>query len=145
MDKWQRSFASKLESVRMHWQERFEHVAEEAVAPVFGEFDAFTTARGFAVTSPTCDAGARHYKFGLTENAYLMLWFRLNGFEALEAHAEVVVPGENPQTFRVGLTHLSDASSEWVAEQFRGALDRFVDAFDAASRKLQALAGNAGR
>jgi len=138
MDKWQRAFAGKLESVRMHWQERFERIAEDEVGPVFGEMDAFTTARGFSVTSPTCDTGARLYRFGLTENAYLMLYFRLHGFEAIEAQAELVVPGANPEEFLINRTHLADVNAAWVQEQFHVALDRFVDAFDAASRKQQA-------
>jgi len=134
MDKWQRTFASKLESVRMHWLERFERIAEESIAPAFAEFDAFTTARGFAVTSPACDAGARLYRFCLTENAYLLVWFRLQGFEAIEAQGEVCVPGSKPRALPATRAHLPNVDLEWVREQFRVSLDRFVDAFDESSK-----------
>jgi hypothetical protein len=134
MDKWQRAFSGRLESVRIHWLERFEGIADVSIAPAFAEFDAFTTSRGFSVTTPACDSGARLCKFGLTENAYLLLWFRLHGFETIEAHAEVSVPGARPKGFQTARAHLNNVDTEWAREQFRAALDRFVEAFDEASR-----------
>ncbi len=86
------------------------------------------------------------FRFGLTENAYLMMWFRLHGFEAVEAHAEIVVPGSNPVAFVVHRTHLPNADAAWVHSQFCAALDRFVEAFDQASRQHAAHgAESAGR
>jgi len=134
MDKWQRMFAGKLENVRKHWLERFERTAEELIAPAFAEYDAFTTSRGFTVTAPACDAGARLYKFGLTENGYLMMWLRLRGLEQVETHVEVYVPGSNPLGQTLSRKPIAHINGEWVHEQFRTALDRFVECFDAASR-----------
>jgi hypothetical protein len=107
MDKWQRSFLGKLESARQHWVGRFDAVAEDHLTPVFEEFEAFTTANGFRVSAPECSDPARHFKFELTENGYVLLTFRLHGLERVAAFAEVVVPGTRPQETDPLAVHLA--------------------------------------
>ncbi|MCB9850495.1 MAG: hypothetical protein H6817_07285 [Phycisphaerales bacterium] len=140
MDKWQQTFLGKLEPVKKHWRERFEQIAHDWIGPSFHEFDQFTTAHGFTVSSPDCDAGTRVYKFGLTENGYLLLAFRMYGLERVEAHTEIIVPGNKPVESTTARASLADVNPEWVRQQFRAALDRFVDTFHQACKSAPARA-----
>lgn len=145
MDKWQQTFLGRLESVKKHWLNQYERIADEWIAPAFAMFDQFTTTHGFTVSSPDCDAGTRVYKFGLTENGYLLLSFRMHGLERVEAHTEIVVPGNKPVESTTARASLDDVDVDWIKQQFREALDRFVDTFHqatkSAAKRSQAVAG----
>ncbi len=132
MNDWQRSFESKLEAAKKQWTHRFEEVAGEHLEPVFCWFDDFTTTRGFGTSTPNCEPGTRLFKFELTENGYMLITFRINGLDTVEACTEVFVPGgESVEQVRVE-THLCDVDQQWTRTRFEQALDRFVVAFGAA-------------
>lgn len=133
MNEWQRSFLGKLESARKHWVQRFEETLDDHVQLVYDEFADFTSANGFQTSAPACETGARIFKFGLTENGYVLVSFHLRGLDAVEATAEFFVPGAaNPEPTRAR-TSLEDVSAEWARRQFEKALDRFVVSFTEAS------------
>ncbi len=141
MNEWQRSFVGKLETAKKHWLSRFERMAEETLEPVLQEFAAFTGSHGFAATAPSCEAGMRLYKFGLTENGYVLLTFRLQGLESMEASAEIVVPGAGQTDIESAPCPMADVDRDWVHGRFRHALDRFVGAFAEASEADLELVG----
>jgi hypothetical protein len=133
MGDWQQSFLGKLESAKKQWLHRFEDAAQEHIEPAFSEFDEFTTSHGFTVSAPGCEAGTRLFKFGLTENGYLLLTFRLRGLDVVEANVEVFVPGPEHVAPVCTRKNLADVSRQWAREQFEQSLDRFIIAFGEAS------------
>ena len=129
MNDWQRSFQRRLEVAKKHWLHRFEEMASEHIEPVFGEFEKFTTGQGLNTTEPSCEPGTRLFKFGLTENGYLLLTFRMSRLDAIEAFAETVLPGaDGPQSTSEQVS-ICDADRAWAQRCFETALDRFIVAF----------------
>ena len=138
MKEWQRSFLGKLESAKQHWQHLFENLASESLEPVFGQFSEFTRANGFSVSAPDCEPGTRLFKFGLTENGYVLLTFRMRGLDGVAFTAEYFVPGPESVEPTQAEVNLTDAHENWFQKQFERTLDRFVVAFGEASEELEA-------
>ena len=132
MNDWQRSFLPRLEKAKKQWLHNFERFAAKHLEPVFHGFDEFAAAHGFSVTAPPCESGTRLFKFGLTENGYMLITYRMHGLESVEVCAEVFVPGPEEAEPLCDRAKLCDADRSWVREQFEHALDRFIVAFGAA-------------
>jgi len=129
MHDWQRTFVQKLEAARKQWLHRFERFALDYLDPAYQEFAEFTGSHGFQVLTPPCEPGTRLYKFGLTENGYLLITFRLRGLEEVEVCNEVFLPGVGALDTIRQHAALCDAGSEWVARQFQEGLDLFITEF----------------
>ena len=138
MNDWQRSFLGKLESAKKHWQQRFEDSANEHLEPVFERFAEFTRGNGFSVSAPDCEPGTRLFKFGLTENGYVLLTFRMRGLDGVSFTAEYFVPGPQNVESTQAETQVADAPDTWFQKLFERSLDRFVVAFGEASEELEA-------
>ena len=132
MNDWQRSFLPKLETAKKQWLHKFEQFAAKHLEPVFHEFDEFATTHGFSVTAPPCEPGTRLFKFGLTENGYTLITYRVSGLESVEAFAEVFVPGSEDVEPVSDEANICEADQRWVRQQFEQALDHFIVAFSAA-------------
>ena len=138
MNDWQRSFLGKLESAKKNWQHRFENLANEFLEPVFERYAEFTRGHGFSVSAPDCEPGTRLYKFGLTENGYVLLTFRMRGLDGVGFTAEYLVSGPERVESTQAETQVADAQDAWFQKLFERSLDRFVVAFGEASEELEA-------
>lgn len=133
MNDWEQTFLRKLEEGKRLWQGRFERFAQECIQPAFTSLQSFTAAHGFSAAAPETENGIRRYKFGLTENGYLLMSFRLHGFEEIEVDQEIVVPGADSTSTSTKRSRLDDANDDWVEQQFQAGLSRFVSQFVEAS------------
>ena len=140
MNDWQNSFLQKLAAAKKQWLHRFEELADDCLQPLFEEFERFTAAQGFNVQASQCEPGTRLYKFGLTENGYLLLTFRMLGLHAVVARTELFVPGQELARPEDLQRELSDVDEKWTRQCFESALDRFVSAFGAAGASAAAEA-----
>ena len=132
MNDWQRSFLPKLEAAKKQWLHKFEDFATTLLEPVFSDFDNFATTHGFAVSAPACDSGMRLFKFGLTENGYVLFTFRMHGLEGVEVYSEVYVPSHDKEEPTCAQAILYNADRDWVSRQFQEGLDRFIVVFTTA-------------
>lgn len=132
MNDWQRSFLAKLETARKQWLHKFETCVTDSLNPVFNEFHEFMKPKGFNVSAPRCESGTRRFKFGLTENGYMLIAFRWRGLETMEVRAEIVVPGSKHVEPTCEEANLCDVDQRWARQQFERALDRFIVALAAA-------------
>ncbi len=129
MTDWQRTFLKKFEQAKKHWLLKFEEFANEVVEPTVRALEEFTTAHGFHVARPPCDPGHRIFKFGLTENGYVLVSVRMRGLEEVEVRAEVFVPGLGGRESSAYHTLLCDADQAWVENRFQECLDVFITLF----------------
>jgi hypothetical protein len=129
MNDWQKRFSSKLETVRGASSDRFEETVERCVAPVFQEFHQFTAQQGFTASAPLAKPGIRTFKFSLTENAYVLMTFRLNNLENCELLSEFVIPSRGKLPPINQHVELAEVNEAWTRRAFEQALDHFVDAF----------------
>ncbi len=129
MNDWQRTFLQKLDTAKKQWLHKFERFASDFVEPAFDEFAEFTANHGFRVATPNSEPGTRLYKFGLTENGYVLVTFRMRSLEEVEVCSEVFVPSVG--AFEPYTTHASfqDATASWTRKQFQNSLERFVTSF----------------
>ena len=132
MNDWQRSFLQKLEAAKKQWLHKFEDVVAECLEPAFSEFDQFATPQGFTVSAPACEPGTRLFKFGLTENGYVLITFRMRGLETVEACTEVFVPGPEEVEPVSAEANLCNVDGPWTRQRFEQALDRFIVSFSTA-------------
>ena len=138
MDKWQERFSQKVEVIRIASRDRFEQTAIENVLPVFEEFSEFIRTRGLKAVAPAPTSGMRTFKFAITENAYVLMTFRLSGLESCEANAEFFVPNDKTTATLRDHAEFLDLNPTWTRQFFEKALDKFVDAY------LQSLGGKRG-
>ncbi len=129
MNKWQERFARKVGTARQASADRFQQIADEALVPVFTEFQEFTTQQGLESSAPMTKKGLRTYKFAISENAYALLTFRVAGIEHCEIHVEFFVPHHDklqPQVERAELGAFDGAAARCMFER---ALDGFMDVY----------------
>ncbi len=138
MNNWQERFSQKVEVIRIASRDRFEQAAMENVLPVYEEFSEFTKTRGLKATAPAPTSGMRTFKFAITENAYMLMTFRLSGLESCEANAEFFVPNDKTTETMRDHADFRDLNSKWTRQFFEKALDEFIDAY------LQSLGGKRG-
>lgn len=129
MNKWQERFAQKVEVIRGASRERFEQCALASVVPTFEQLSEFIKMQGLHATSPLAKSGIRTFKFSVTENAYLLMTFRLSGLDACEAHTEFFIPNHQKLDATRCVVPFSDLNPEWSTTFFEHALDRFLDAY----------------
>ena len=129
MNKWQERFSQKIEVIRIASRDRFEQTAIENVLPVFEEFSEFIRIRGLQATAPAPTSGMRTFKFVITENAYVLMTFRMLGLESCEAKAEFLIPNDKKTETLRDHADFRDLSPKWTRQFFEMALDQFVDAY----------------
>ena len=128
MTEWQTEFARKLETVRKAASDLFERFAEQTLTPQYEEFREFTAQQGLQSTAPLSKKGVRTFKFTLSENAYVLLTFHVDGLQHCKFLGEFCVPNLGklpPSSERLVLGDIDGPQARRVFEQ---ALDRFLDA-----------------
>lgn len=138
MNTWQEQFSKKVEVIRIASRDRFEEIALEIILPIFEDYSEFTRTRGLQATSPLPTSGMRTFKFAITENAYVLMTFRLSGLESCEAHAEFLVPNHEKVDALREVARYRDVEAKWTMKFFEKALDRFMDTY------LESLGEKAG-
>lgn len=128
MNDWQSRFTQKLETVRTATRGRFETIADETLTPIFDEFSNFARKHQFRATAPLGKTGIRTYKFALTENAYVLMTFRHNGFKQCDAETAFSVPGSDKLPSLTKTAGLAEFDAAWCRQIFEQALDHFLDA-----------------
>lgn len=129
MNDWQQKFLGKVDVLRSASRDQFEHSSEQIVIQIFEEFREFTSQQSLTATTPIIKPGIRTFKFSMTENTYLMITFRLAGFDHCEAQSEFFVPGHQKITSSPAHVELPNLDATWVRTIFEQSLDRFIDSF----------------
>lgn len=126
MDEWRHGFASKIGALQEQWAERFTTLIEGTAEPVFREFADFLKQWNFHISMPRAESTMHSFKFELVEDAYVLIFFRSKGIDAVECEYESSVRGmgatRGERTERAG----HEADRKWVEGCFQRALDDFV-------------------
>jgi len=133
MNQWQQSFAKRVDALRETAVKKFEHLADEVLAGAYEEYAAFTAQHELHPSAPQPQSGTRFYKFALSEDAYVLLFFRARGLDAVECEYECSVPGKGCTNSDKVSTPVAEATRAWVERRFQTALDDLVNQVAAAS------------
>jgi hypothetical protein len=126
MNQWQQSFAKRVEVLRESAVAKFERFAEDVVSGVYEEYAAFTGKYEFRPSAPPPQRGVRFYKFSLSEDAYVLLFFRARGLDAVECDYECSSPGHGCSNGEKVSAAVAEAGRGWVERRFQTALDDLV-------------------
>lgn len=126
MNQWQQNFARRVEVLRESAVSRFEAFVDDLVTEVYEEYAAFTAQHEFRATAPPPQRGVRFYKFALGEDAYVLLYFRARGLDAVEFDFECSAPGHGCSNGEKVSVAVAEAGRGWVERRFQTALDYLV-------------------
>lgn len=129
MDKWQQEFACRVGALRDQWARRFEAFANQALSACYAEYEALAQRCELQPGAPKGQTGVRTYRFALTEDAYVLLYFRPKGIDRIEFDYECCFPGVGRLEGVKSTCGVDRAGADWVQSCFRMALDDLVDKF----------------
>ena len=129
MNEWQQHFLQKVDLLQGASRDQFEQASDQIITPLFEEFRQFTSQQSLCATVPMAKPGIRSFKFALTENTYLLITFRLAGFDHCEAQSEFFVPGHQKITSTPTHVELPELDANWARTIFEQSLDRFIDSY----------------
>ncbi|HOB75506.1 MAG TPA: hypothetical protein PKG54_13390 [Phycisphaerae bacterium] len=127
MNQWQQSFAKRVDVLRESAIKKFETFADEVLDRTYEEYAAFTAQHDFRNIAPPHQRGTRFYKFALSEDAYVLLYFRARGIDAVESEYECSVPGHGCTEGEKVTVVLAEANPAWVERRFQTALDDLIN------------------
>ena len=127
MNDWQKRFAEKLETVQSVARDRFEQRAQDTLTPVYKQFAEFIRQYVVQADIPLAELGIRTFRFGMSEDIYLLITFRHTGFEQCDAQAELFLAGKSAPPPTRETVSLSDVNASWCRNVFEHALDQFLD------------------
>jgi hypothetical protein len=134
MDKWQQDFSSKLNCLREGWSEQFEDIACDLLDPIFTGISEFVRRCDMQPATFPEQKGMRSYKFGLCEDAYVMLYFRPKGVDQIECDYECFLPRAGKVSGVKSSASARSAERPWAEGCFRMALDDLVSRFSEARK-----------
>ena len=126
MNEWQQSFAGKIEALRETWAQRFDTMAKETLEPTFEEFTEFVQQWNIQSNIPRAQNSMRSFKFILAEDAYVLIFFRGKGVDAVECQYGCAIPGQGTSEGPRSDTMVCNVDRKWAENCFKTALDAFV-------------------
>ncbi len=126
MNDWEKDFSKRMESLHAQSATCLERFLQEDLEAAFASFTNFLSQWKFQTSTPQTQAGRRAFKFALTEDAYVIVTFRLDGLDLVECESECSLPmvGRVPGT-RV-TTSLRKVDRQWGESCFQKALDALL-------------------
>ena len=129
MNRWQEQFAQQMDALCAQSSTWFDRFADDVLEPTLESMTGFLDRWNYEITLPPCEPGRRTFRFGLTEDGYMLLWFRLEGFDTLQCEYEYSLPGVGRVQGVRTTAGLRSADSDWVDSCFQMALGAFVVKF----------------
>jgi hypothetical protein len=129
MNEWQERFARQMNKIREQSAGRFQKFSDDVLEPVFNDLSEFVAQWDMRATEPQNQNDRRTFKFALTEDAYVLLNFRLHGVEAVECGYECWIPGIGRQPGGHAHMNLSEADRSWAESFFQACLDHLASQY----------------
>jgi len=123
MTDWEKEFAKKMELLHEQSTTCLEQFLQEDLQNAFDAMSAFLAQWKFHTSTPQTQAGRRSFKFGLTEDAYVIVTFRLEGVDLLECETEYGLPAVGRVNGTRSTSSLRKADQQWGESCFQKALD----------------------
>lgn len=123
MNEWEREFARRMELVREQSTTSLEQYLKDDVQAAFDAVSNFLSQWRFQVSTPQSQAGRRCFKFALTEDAYVLVMFRLEGIDSLECECEYSLPLVGRVAGTRWSCSLRKIDRQWAETCFQKALD----------------------
>ncbi len=123
MNDWEKEFSRRMESLREQSTDCLERFLQADLQNAFGTFGNFLSQWRFQNSTPQTQPGRRSFKFALTEEAYVLVTFRLEGIDTLECEWEYGIPAVGRVTGARAFCSLRKVDRQWGETCFQKALD----------------------
>jgi hypothetical protein len=135
MNDWEKEFTKKMESLHEQSKTSLERFLQEDLQVGFDALSNFLGQWKFQSSTPQVQPGRRSFKFGLTEDAYVIVTFRLEGLDTLECETEYGMPGVGRLAGTRSASSLRKVDRQWGESCFQKALDGLLGKLGEAEAK----------
>lgn len=123
MNDWEKEFMKKMESLHTQSTNCLERFLQEDLHVAFESVSNFLSQWKFQTSTPQTQPGRRSFKFALTEEAYVLVTFHLDGVDNLECESEYGLPGTGRVSGTRCSVSLRKVDRQWGELCFQKALD----------------------
>ncbi len=135
MNDWEREFSRKMESLRELSTDSLERFMQADLQTAFEGVTNFLSQWKFQTSTPQTQPGRRSFKFALTEDAYVLVTFRLEGIDSLECEWEYGIPVVGRIAGLRCSSSLRKVDRQWGDSCLQKALDGFLTKLGEADAK----------
>jgi hypothetical protein len=126
MNEWEKEFAKKMDSLHEQSSSCLNRFLQDDLQAAYEGMGTFLGQWKYQTSVPQTQAGRRSFKFALTEDAYVLVTFRLDGIDTLECESEYGLPGVGRSPGSRWASSLRRADRVWGENCFQKALDGFI-------------------
>ena len=123
MNDWEKDFSKRMESLHAQSTNCLERFLQEDLQGAYAAVSNFLSQWKFQNSMPQSQAGRRSFKFALTEDAYVIVTFRLDGLDVLECESEYSLPAIGRVPGTRWASSLRKVDRQWGDACFQKALD----------------------
>ncbi|MCH8314397.1 MAG: hypothetical protein IIA64_00355 [Planctomycetes bacterium] len=127
MGKWEEHFATRMNALHHASSGNFDDLVQAEIMPAFEDLKSFVTSGGFtAVAMKGCDK-IRPFRFSLSKDMFIDLFFRRRGPAEVTASFQLHHPfTERREAVVLETVPLSSVTEGWARQQFQVCLDEFL-------------------
>ena len=132
MGKWEEHFATRMNALHHASSGNFDDLVQAEIMPAFEDLKSFVTSGGFtAVAMKGCDK-IRPFRFSLSKEMFIDLFFRRRGPAEVTASFQLHHPfTERREAVVLETVPLSSVTEGWARQQFQVCLDEFLTEVEA--------------
>jgi len=132
MGNWEAQFSSRMNALHHASSGNFDDLVQAEIMPAFEDLKTFVTSGGFAATAMKgCDK-IRPFRFSLSKEMFIDLFFRRRGPAEVTASFQLHHPfTERREAVVLETVPLSSVTEGWARQQFQICLDEFLSEVEA--------------
>lgn len=123
MTEWEKEFTRKMESLHEQSTTCLERFLQEDLQGAYSALSSFVAQWRFQTSTPQAQAGRRSFKFALTEEAYVIVTFRMENLDTAVCEWEYGLPAVGRVSGTRCSSSLRKVDRQWGETCFQKALD----------------------
>ncbi len=132
MSTWEKRFASRMNALHHTSSGNFEDLVKAEIQPVFDSVKPFITSGGFSAEAMKGCENIRHYRFSLSKDMYIDLYFTRKGPCEVSSTFQLHDPfAKRRDAVMMETIPLADVTEGWARQQFEVCLDEFLGEVEA--------------
>lgn len=132
MSTWEERFATRINALHHASSSNFEDLVNAEIHPVFESVKPFVTSGGFSAELMQGCETIRHYRFSLSQDMFIDLYFTHKGPCEVSSKFQLHDPfSKQREAVIMETIPLSDVTEGWARQQFEVCLDEFLGEVEA--------------
>ena len=132
MSTWEERFASRMNALHHASSGNFDDLVKAEIHPAFESVKPFVTSGGFSAETKKGCENIRHYRFMLSKDMYIDLYFTRRGPCEVSSTFQLHDPfSKKREAVKMETIPLADVTEGWARQQFEVCLDEFLGEVEA--------------